>query len=408
MPDQIKNIIIGIFVLAALSIIVFIILFLHPTTGDEGQVLYVRFADIDKINVGTRVTLAGKPIGEVVSIKEIEKGRMGISDDYGHLYVYELKLLVDSGVKIYETDQVSARTSGLLGEKSVAIMPVALKPGEKADPIESGEVLYAREGGSVEDTMKDFKEVADKFDVALDNINLILDDIRKEEVVRKVAETVQNLNEITAAINKPEDLEAIVNNIQEFSSTLATRLPPTWDTIDEALAGLNDSSASLRKTMANADLIVAHTKGGEGTLGRLLVDEEMYLRLNAILSKGETVMNDVNHYGLFYNNDKGWQRLRARRMNLLEKLSSPQEFRNYFNDEIDQITTSLSRVGMVLDKVEFCSFDCGCDLGDDPDFIKVFAELLRRVTMMEDELKMYNQQIMNSKASQTELIEECY
>ena len=408
MPDQVKNIIIGLFVLAALSIIVFIILFLHPTTGDEGQVLYVRFADIDKINVGTRVTLAGKPIGEVVAIREIQKGRMGISDDYGHLYIYELKLLVDSHVKIYDTDQVSARTSGLLGEKSVAIMPVALKPGEKADPVDPGEVLYATEAGSVEDTMKDFKEVADKLDIALDNVNLILEDVRKEEVVRKISETVQNLNDITASLNRPEDLEAIVTNLEEFTSILATRLPPSWDTIDEALGGLNDASSSLRKTMANADLIITNTKAGEGTVGKLFVSDDAYLRVNSLLSKGETVMNDINHYGLLYHTDKGWQRLRARRMNLLEKLSTPQEFRNYFNDEIDQISTSISRVSMVLDKVEFCTFDCGCNVGDDPDFVKVFGELLRRVTMMEEELQMYNQQLINTKVLETELTGECY
>ncbi len=407
MSDQIKNMIIGLFVLAALGVIVFIILFLHPTTGDEGQVLYVRFADIDKINIGTRVTFAGKPVGEVVDIRDIQEGRLGTSDNSGHLYIYELKLLIDSHLRIYSTDEISSHTSGLLGEKSVAIMPIALKPGEVAELVTANDILYAAETGSVEETMKNFKQVADKMDIALDGISATLDDIRTEELVQKIARTAQNLSDITAAINKPEELNAIVDNLEDFTATLASRLPSSWDTIDEALGSVNESAKDFRKAMGNADIIVADVKQGKGTLGHILVKDDLYLRLNAILNKGETVLDDINHYGVFYQNDKGWQRLRARRMNLLGKLSTPQEFRNYFNDEVDQINTSLSRVAVVLGKVEFCSTGCDCPMAEDQDFVKVFAELLRRVSMMEESLKMYNQQLMDSKIYETELTGGC-
>ena len=47
MIDQTKNMMIGLFVIAACAIITFIILFLHPSVGDEGRVLRVRFANVD-------------------------------------------------------------------------------------------------------------------------------------------------------------------------------------------------------------------------------------------------------------------------------------------------------------------------------------------------------------------------
>lgn len=404
MVDQAKNVIIGMFVAAALAIIVFIILFLHPSTGDEGQVLYVRFADVDKINVGTRVTLAGKTIGEVVEIREVERGRDGPSDEYGHIYVYELKLLIDSHVKVYSTDQISARTSGLLGEKSVAILPIALKPGEVPRLVTKKDVLYAAEAGSVEDTMKEFKEVADKFDVALDNISMTLEDLRREEVIKKVADTMQNLSEITAALNKPEELSSTVANFEEFTSLLATRLPESWDTIDEILTAFNSSAENVHKITSTANNIVFKMGKGEGSLGKIVVTDDLYLRLTALLNKGETVLNDMNHYGLMYHLDKGWQRMRARRINLMEKLCTPQEFRNYFNDEIDQITTSLSRVSMVLDKTTFCSPYC-YNLMDDCEFIKVFGELLRRVTSMEETLQLYNVEVVDIDVEKTELVD---
>jgi phospholipid/cholesterol/gamma-HCH transport system substrate-binding protein len=96
MADQFKNMMIGIFVLAAFAIIIFIMLFLHPNVGNEGKTLRVRFADIDKISAGTRVSFAGKPVGEVIRIDEVDKSER--VDHDGIVYVYELVLAIDSGV----------------------------------------------------------------------------------------------------------------------------------------------------------------------------------------------------------------------------------------------------------------------------------------------------------------------
>jgi len=390
MTDQFKNAIIGMFVFAALAIVVFIILFLHPSPGDEGQVIYARFTDLDKINVGTRVTLAGKAVGEVAEIKIVKDAREGPKDENGHYYIYELKLLIDSGIKVYDTDLITTRTSGLLGEKSVAIIPQTPEPGKVPKLVTSKDILYASQPGNVEEAMAQIKTVSEKVGRALDNVSGVIDEIRTEQLVKKIADTAQNLKEITAALNQPEDLTAIITNLQVFTSELATRLPVSWDIFDDSLKGFDE--------------VVKRVNRGEGSAGRLLAKDDFYLQLTSLLSKGETVFDDINHYGLLYSTDKGWQRLRARRLNLLQKLQSPQEFRNYFNDEIDQITASLSRVGMVLDNAEA---NCEFPLQADPEFAKVFAELLRRVTRMEEALKMYNQQVIDKTVCEkTELTEK--
>ncbi len=398
MGDQGKNVIIGVFVLVACAIVVFIILFLHPSVGNEGQKLYVRFSDIDKVNVGTRVTFAGKPIGEVTEIHEVKNAREGIADSSGHLYMYTLTLSVDTEVKVYATDQISLRTSGLLGERSVAIIPILPPPDQKLQLVTNKDILYAIQTGSVEETMSEFKEVASKFDVALDHITSTLEDIKKEELIKKIADTAQNLSEITAALDEPEELSNILSNLLEFTTLLSTRLPASWDTLDESLEGFKNTAKNTRDFTATTMQIVTNVSEGKGTVGKVLVDEDMYLEIKAILGKVDTLANDVNHYGLLFHLDKGWQRLRARRLNLLQKLSTPQEFRNYFNDEVDQISTSLSRVAMVLDKVDSSCFA----LAEDQEYSKVFAELLRRVDILDESIKMYNQQVMDSEIKKTE------
>lgn len=375
MGDQLKNLMIGLFVIAAIAIIIFVLLFLHPRVGNEEKVLRVRFADLDKINVGTRVTFAGKPVGEVSSIEEIREAvdhRIGRN---GTIYVYDVFLKVDSSVNVYNTDEIYSRTSGLLGEKSINIDPKPPEAGEKLIII-NNQIIYATELGSVEDAIKKLTHIVDVVEVTLDSTNDILQDIKKKNIIGKTADTIENIRNITHALNKPE----------KWSHAL--------DNLDESMTTINKMSDSGYK-------IVDAVYKGQGTVGHLLMKDDIYLKFNAILNKADIVMNDVNHYGLLYSTNTDWQRLRARRLNLLQRLRTPQEFSNYFNDEVDNISTSLSRVTMVLG-------DCDpyiCDLLENRQYTMVFSELLKRVKSLEEELNSYNTQIVDIDARKIDLSE---
>jgi phospholipid/cholesterol/gamma-HCH transport system substrate-binding protein len=390
MGDQIKNVMIGIFVLAALAIVVFIMLFLHPNLGNEGKTLKVRFSDIDKISVGTRVTFAGKPVGEVMKIEEINAGER--VDHNGVIYIYELLLAVDSSVEVYETDEITSRTSGLLGEKSVAITPQPVTKDEKKILI-GDQILYANETGSVESTLKEFKNLSNKIEVTLDGFIEAFDTFKKENFWENISRTAKNLEEMTATLNQPDKLTNIVDNFRNGSRDFAVG-SKNWE----------DGSRSFNDVMTKFNAIITDVQQGEGSVGKILMKDDFYLRLSSLMSKAEVVLNDVNHYGVLFHLDKGWQRLRARRLNLLQKLSTPAEFRNYFNDEVDNITVSLERVTEVIEEVESISCE---PLWQNPGYVKVYAELLRRVAMLEEYLQMYNQQVVESPVESTEFLNSC-
>ncbi len=428
MPASIKNVLIGIFVFTAAAIIVFMLLFLHPSVGDNAKTLRVRFNDIDKVNVGTRVTFAGKPVGEVVSITELPDARTSRQAKNGEIYVYELVLKVDSGVEVFNSDVILLRTSGLLGERNVEINPQPLKEGEKLINVED-QILYAAIAASVEDTMKEISQVAQTFGMLLQDFHLVMEDIKKEAVVAKVAQAVDHVVNITQALDQPERWHQLIDNLGHLS----TRAKASWDQFDASLQnvyGLTDKAykswptvdASLQnvyhltdrashsfdkvdqileETYAaahqadllaeKANYLIDYTAAGKGTVGQLLVGNEFYLRLKSILHKGEVVMDDMNRFGLLYHLDKRWQRLQGRRLGLLEKLSCPNAFAKYFNNEMDQISDSLSRVSSILND----SGSCPEFLLSNPQFSNRFSELLRRVENMEETLKIYNEQVVS-------------
>ncbi len=427
MPVMIKNILIGIFVLIAAAIIIFILLFLHPSVGDNAKTLRVRFTNVDKINVGTRVTYAGHPVGEVVGLYELPDSRTDRIAHNGEIYVYELVLEVDSGVNVYNTDQISGRTSGLLGEKNVEITPLPLKRGEKLILVNDN-IIYANPQGCLEDMFKQLNEVTKKAGTALDDVHDVMMLVKENEIISKVGETVKHILEISRSLNQPNQWSDIMQNITHLSQ----RAHKSWDNLDETLFNFHKFSQSVNRSWGtfddslvnvhelcekanqcwgtvdamiqhlfraslnvecftySANQMINHMQSGKGSIGRLIMRDDLYLRLKSLMFKGETVLNDMKQYGILFQLDKKWQRLQAKRMKLLDKLSNPQLFNQYFFGEVDQISTSLSSVSMVLNEAE-CYPN---SLLNDPQYAKRFADLLRRVTEMEDSLKLYNEQMI--------------
>lgn len=399
MIDQTKNFMIGVFVVAAISLIIFIILFIHPTVGNEGKLLRVYFSNIDKVNVGTRVTFGGKPVGEVVSIREIENEANPRQPHDGVIYIYELVLAIDSSVDIYNTDEVSLRTSGLLGDKSVNITPLPLKRGQKLRVVGPNDVIYSYEGGSVEEALKDIQGLTVKIEEALEGFMSIVHEIQKTKVIKNFSDTFGNLRDITSAIDEPQRWNDILTHVDDVTRNASN----SWPKIDEMIVRFSSAAENARIITEDGKQIALAVREGRGTLGRMLMSDDLHLQLSSILSKGETVLNDVNHYGLFFHSDKNWQRLRARRVNLLQQLCTPQEFRNFFNDEVDQIQTSLARVNMIIEETG----TPGCCLIQNCEFVKVFSELLRRTEEIEENLHLYNIQLNECRVRETELDQSC-
>lgn len=407
-----KNILIGVFLLIAFAIIIFVLLFLHPTVGDSGKTFLVRFTDIDKVNVGTRVTYAGLAVGEVIKIEEIPDARMNRLDYNGDVYVYQLTLRVDSSVNIYSTDTVSVRTSGLLGERNIEINPQPLGPGQELILI-NDEIIYAEPTPSVEETLKKFGSLSKKFELVLDGINDVVDEIKKEKIVASFSQTAKNL----AFISEPEKWEKIKNNVLTFTEranhswntvdstlenayaasekarTLTDRAVNSWDKVDSALNEFHLAGVNTKDFTHRIKEVIDNTAEGKGTIGHLFVGDDIYLNLKSLIHKGSTVMDDVKQYGVLFHLNKKWQRVHANRMNMLGRLNSPQQFSNFFNEEIIGLNTSLDNVSLTMN--ENPNYPQG--LLYNTQFSHQFADVIRKVETIDECLKMYNEQVCNLK-----------
>jgi phospholipid/cholesterol/gamma-HCH transport system substrate-binding protein len=398
MSDKLKNILIGIFTLMAIGITIAIILFLQPSIGDGKKTLKVRFSNVAGINIGTRVSFAGKPIGEVVDIIEVEDARSDIKDSLGRYYFYELKLKVDSSVDVYDTDLVTIQTTGLMGEKSIAIIPKAPKTNEKPNLI-NDDIIYAQAVDYFENTANQLSFVAEKLEKGINNINFWFENNQSNltRLVSSLSNITNSLDNQNAAISLTKTLNGFSENMNLLNSSLnELKNNNTISKINEVVDNINVSTANFRNEskniFTNLNTFFTNLSSQDTTIGKLINSEDMYLKINAMISKTNTMLNDINHYGVLFQYDKGWQRLRTKRANIMQTLSSPKQFKEYFETELDEINMGLYRLSKLIEKAND-SKEKHRILNSEA-YKRDFASLLREIKSLEDNLNLYNQQFL--------------
>jgi phospholipid/cholesterol/gamma-HCH transport system substrate-binding protein len=400
MREQTKNLLIGIFVIISLAMTVLIILYLKPSIGDKKKVLYARFSNISKVKVGTQLLFAGKPVGEVVDIEVIPYAREQPTDELGRFYFYQLTIRYDSSVSIYTTDKVSIVTAGLLGEKAVAVTPQAPPKGViprlvgehpvYADSVEEFDKLFYafnKISGKVEralDTVTDWisengpiiSKVIQSFDASMQQFEFALTNFNESKIMDEVQRLIKDIDRITS---QTSDILTQMGQNQVFNNVAII-----LDRIKEASGSIQTISAKIAS--------------GQGSLGKFIEGDDFYLKTMGVMSKVDTLMNDVNHYGVLFHLNKEWQRIRLKRITMLNALESPSEFKNFFQEEVDNISTSMERISMLIDKAEESPEKE--KILNSLEFKRDFAELLRDVDELQNNLKLYSEEFAN--------IQSCY
>ncbi|MGD2169958.1 MAG: MlaD family protein [Chlamydiota bacterium] len=406
MSDKLKTVLIGVFVITAIVITISIILFLEPKVGDGEKVLKVRFSNIAGINVGTRVTFAGKPVGEVTKIQEVSNAREQPTDELGRVYFYQLTLRVDSSVDVYNTDEVTIATAGLMGEKAIAIIPKA-PPVGKVPKLITNQIIYADSVDPLENAIYELTTLAKSLDGVVNNIDEWFME-NSDDITFAIQSFAGSMHELDLALNSlneqeivirtkkaidsfTENMELLGSSIQEFQDDQTiTKFNNVLENVNIALDSFNIDGKQVLK---NLNIITNDIADGSGTIGKLVTKDDMYLRIVSLMSKMNTLMNDVNHYGILFQYDKKWQRTRKKRVALLEAVDTPKEFKQYFESEVDQISTALSRLNMLLEKAE--DQDEKSKIMKSEPFIKDFKELLYQVDDLSDALKAYNEELVD-------------
>ena len=268
---------VGIFVAVGLSILAALVV-QFGRLGEGFKSYYgltVHFTDASGLLKNSDVLLGGAKVGQVAGPPRLVSSGRGV----------DVPLRIFDYVQIATGSSITVGSSGLLGDRFVAITPPAGKPttyipkGARVEGArEKGLDDITREGG---DLIKDLRGTVAKIDTAVSRLN---DQALSPANMDHLKETFANLSKTSAAFS--ESSKKIDGVIEKADGTMGSAR--------EAAEKLQLAVGDVRKTVQSAGRIMNEATSGDGLLPMLLTNEEVANNLRALIG------NLRSHGVLFY------------------------------------------------------------------------------------------------------------
>lgn len=278
--------------LAAVFILIWGINFLKGSSLFESKsTFYGVYDSVEGLKVSSGVIYRGYQVGQVISIQFT-------GERFDRVLV---KFSVDKGLELPSNTLAMIQSADLMGSKVVALVP-----GDSHVFAVSGDTLRAQvERGLMEQVsqqMLPLKQKAERLLGSLDSVLLIVQGLFNEETKKnlsnsfgsidrtlrnlegasgnldtliqgesaRISSILQDVNSITGNLrNNNEEISNILGNVSAISDSLRQ-------------ASLHQTLMSLDYILATTDSIMNKINRGEGTIGALLNDNDLYYNLNQV------------------------------------------------------------------------------------------------------------------------------
>ena len=254
---------------------------------DNSKTLYAVYDHVGGLQPGTQVSINGFNVGSVNDIK--------FKDASGKLIV---TFSVNNNFSFSRNSKAELYDTGIIGGKGIQIKPVF----DDAPSAKSGDTLITNTRPGLTDLLQQKLtplqlKVEDAFtnaDSLLMNVNQILDTKAK----RDLQESLSGLNSTISSFKRSADIlsNILSDNQSKLDSSMTNfqKLTYNFASLSDSLnnAGLGRTLASLESTVANLDKVLAGIDRGDGTLGKLMQDEQLYANLNNASKELDLLLQD--------------------------------------------------------------------------------------------------------------------
>lgn len=273
------------------------------------RVFYAEYNDVGGLVPSTKVLINGYKVGKVQDIQLQPSGKSIVT------------LSLDNDFQFSKSSTLQLQENGFIGGKILAIM---LKHDGSAMAVAGDTLKTETQLGMIDAFQGQLLPLQGKMermivsaDSLITSVNLILD-----------AESRSNIK------NGIKELNATIANFKKASGTLNTILDGNKEKLDNTLANVDNMTANLSKvsdslakmeinktikqlqsTIKGFDNILAGIENGEGSVGKLLKDDELYNNLTGASLQMEQLLEDMKlnpkryvHFSLFGKKAKQYEK----------------------------------------------------------------------------------------------------
>ena len=271
---------VGVFVLLAIvGFVTVLYMMTDPSTFRGRYTIVTRVDNASGIRTNDPVQMKGVNIGRV--------RRFGIFND-----TVDIALEIDGewDIPVNSTTQLSS--SGLLGGVVIEVLQ-----GDAEDFVGDGDVLP---GVSTMGLMDSFDSLGGQAENVMVRIQELLSNPTVTAVEGSANQLRVLLDELTTLTRtQGAEIARLTESLTATAGSLEEAGPDARATLAEARATmetLNGTSEALRSATASLDTILGRVAAGEGSLGRLSTDDELYSRLSDAAESARLLLDDIREH----------------------------------------------------------------------------------------------------------------
>ncbi|WP_018338548.1 MlaD family protein [Butyricimonas synergistica] len=258
---------------------------------ESKSIFYGVYNSVEGLKVSSGVVYRGYQVGQVISIQFT-------GERYDKVLV---KFSVNKGLELPSNSLAMIQSADLMGSKVIDLIP-----GDSPVFAVSGDTLTSKtEQGLMEQVsrqMLPLKQKAERLLGSLDSVMVIVQGVFNEE-------TKKNLNNSFASIDRTlRNIEGASGNLDTLMQTESARVSEILRNINSITANLSDNNEEISNILGNfssisdslrqanlhqmltsvdnilgrVDSIFAKINKGEGTIGALVNDNDLYYNLNQV------------------------------------------------------------------------------------------------------------------------------
>ena len=332
---------VGIFVLVAIGILIFLVLNASGDINPFSRKLHLRarFVDANGLREGSEVRLAGVRVGKVERITLLPPS------DVANAPRVEALLTIDSTIdgqaanqRIRSDSTAQQGSPSLLGNE----MLINITPGTAAGSVvQEGAILPSSSSNTVNDFATSGTDLAQRLSKLSDEISGIVEDVKEGKgTVGRLFNDEALYNNLNATIRETEDVMKAVRSGNGSAGRFIN---------DPALYNnANDIALQLKA-------IASDLRAGRGTAGRLLTEDELYVRINRTADRLDNAVNQINGMVAEINSGKG----------TLGKLIKDEQIYNDARAAIARFNTTAERIDNMVAAAQRGEGTVGKLLNDD-------------------------------------------
>jgi len=271
--------------------------------GPSSRYFFVEYENINGLTEASLVTINGLSVGKVESI--------AFNNDPAKRGTLLVKFSIDNDFSFSRNSLVKIYSAGLMGGQNLALVPYYT-----GDLAVSGDTLKGKLelgmidvfGAKVDPLVDNLQNVLVNADSLLLGVNEIVDAKARKSLNKTILNLEYTVGDVRKTLKSVNTL--LANSEVSITATLdnSKKITDNFSKFSDELtrADLGKTVEKLQTTLAGVNNLIADVNKGNGTLGKLMTEDEMYTNLNNASKELEELLREMKlnpkrfvHFSLF-------------------------------------------------------------------------------------------------------------